>query len=67
MSEERDQETSAGRSVSGGNSEGANPGPKPGDVSKEQESGAGKPLTAAEQMALYEEKLKEDDWGHQPC
>jgi hypothetical protein len=26
-----------------------------------------KPLTAAEQMALYEEKLKEEDWGHQPC
>jgi hypothetical protein len=26
-----------------------------------------KPLTPAEQMALYEEKLKEEDWGHQPC
>ena len=26
-----------------------------------------KPLTPEEQMALYEEKLKEDDWGHQPC
>jgi len=24
-------------------------------------------LTEEEQMALYEEALKEDDWGHQPC
>jgi hypothetical protein len=26
-----------------------------------------KELTAAEQMALYEKELKENDWGHQPC
>jgi len=26
-----------------------------------------RPLTPEEQMALYEESLKEDDWGHQPC
>ncbi|MCH1502421.1 MAG: hypothetical protein L7V86_02455 [Verrucomicrobiales bacterium] len=25
------------------------------------------PLSAEEQMALYEESLKETDWGHQPC
>ena len=24
-------------------------------------------LDAAEQMARYEEALKESDWGHQPC
>jgi hypothetical protein len=24
-------------------------------------------LTAEEQMALYEQDLKENDWGHQPC
>ena len=24
-------------------------------------------LTPEEQMARYEEALKEDDWGHQPC
>ena len=24
-------------------------------------------LTPDEQMALYEEHLKETDWGHQPC
>ncbi len=24
-------------------------------------------LTADEQMALFEEDLKENDWGHQPC
>jgi hypothetical protein len=23
--------------------------------------------TAEEQMAAYEEDLKENDWGHQPC
>jgi hypothetical protein len=28
---------------------------------------AEKKLTAAEQMALYEKELKENDWGHQPC
>jgi len=26
-----------------------------------------KKLTPEEQMALYEEDLKEHDWGHQPC
>lgn len=24
-------------------------------------------LTADEQMALYEDDLKNSDWGHQPC
>ena len=24
-------------------------------------------LTPEEQMALYEESLKDTDWGHQPC
>ena len=24
-------------------------------------------LTPDEQMALFEEDLKENDWGHQPC
>jgi hypothetical protein len=24
-------------------------------------------LSAEEQMALYEQDLKENDWGHQPC
>lgn len=24
-------------------------------------------LSADEQMALYEEDLKENDWGHRPC
>jgi hypothetical protein len=31
---------------------------EPGDPSK---------LTPEEQMALYEDDLKESDWGHQPC
>jgi hypothetical protein len=25
------------------------------------------PLTPEEQMALFEQELKETDWGHQPC
>lgn len=25
------------------------------------------PLSEDEQMALFEESLKETDWGHQPC
>lgn len=24
-------------------------------------------LTPEEQMAMFEEELKENDWGHQPC
>jgi hypothetical protein len=28
---------------------------------------APKKLTPEEQMALYEDDLKENDWGHQPC
>ena len=26
-----------------------------------------RPLTPEEQMAAFEESLKESDWGHQPC
>ena len=26
-----------------------------------------KKLTPEEQLAAYEESLKNDDWGHQPC
>jgi len=33
----------------------------------EEEDQTPKELTKKEQMALYEESLKEDDWGHQPC
>ena len=35
-------------------------GPEGGEEDKPQ-------LTPEEQMALYEESLKETDWGHQPC
>ena len=66
MSEERDQKSSTGRSVTGG-AEKTNSQPDPAEDSKEPPPGQTKRLTAAEQMALYEEKLKEDDWGHQPC
>jgi hypothetical protein len=36
-------------------------------AASDQKSGEKKELTAEEQMALYEENLKETDWGHQPC
>lgn len=26
-----------------------------------------KDMTPEEQLAAYEEQLKEEDWGHQPC
>jgi len=46
----------------------AAPKPVPGSDTKEPEGREpGKPLTKEEQMARYEEQLKEDDWGHQPC
>ena len=31
------------------------------------ESQPQKQLTPEEQMALFEQELKETDWGHQPC
>jgi len=33
----------------------------------DSESTEPRELSAEEQMALYEESLKETDWGHQPC
>ena len=54
----------------------------PEDTNKEAEEGPASPdvdelgaaevsetdqLSAEEQMSLYEESLKNDDWGHQPC
>ena len=49
------------------------PKPTPGSADAEgaelaEDSTAGKrKLTPEEQMALFEESLKEEDWGHQPC
>ena len=37
------------------------PPPKPEEKPEEKE------LTPEEQMAAYEDDLKETDWGHQPC
>ncbi len=37
------------------------------DVSTAGEPATSKKLTEAEQMALYEKELKDNDWGHQPC
>ena len=34
---------------------------------KKEEKEPPEPLSAEEQMERYEEALKEDDWGHQPC
>ena len=42
---------------------------KPAEAAASKEGKPGDPstLTPEEQMARYEESLKEDDWGHQPC
>ena len=38
------------------------------EASAQKASGkTAKKLSPEEQMALYEEDLKESDWGHQPC
>ena len=37
------------------------------DSSGDSEEKDPKKLTPEEQLALYEEQLKEEDWGHQPC
>jgi hypothetical protein len=37
------------------------------DAPKAIEGSGPKALTKEEQLALYEEDLKENDWGHQPC
>jgi hypothetical protein len=35
--------------------------------SEPETSGSGEVLSAEEQMERFEEDLKENDWGHQPC
>ena len=42
----------------------------PGESPAPDADGTGKPveeLSAEEQLARFEEALKNDDWGHQPC
>lgn len=34
---------------------------------KDTHSKESKPMTPEDQMAQFEDALKEDDWGHQPC
>jgi hypothetical protein len=43
------------------------PQPPPAAQPGADESSAVKQLTPEEQMALFEQELKETDWGHQPC
>jgi hypothetical protein len=39
-----------------------------GEGAESKPEGKAKPeLTPEEQMAKFEEDLKENDWGHQPC
>jgi hypothetical protein len=51
-------------------------GPKPeslkpaittGDIPEEALPADASKLTPEQQMAKYEEELKNSDWGHQPC
>jgi hypothetical protein len=41
--------------------------PAPGEVVPPSTAEGAAPLTPEEQMARFEEELKFDDWGHQPC
>jgi hypothetical protein len=41
--------------------------PKENAALEVSESATPQKLTEAEQMALYEKDLQENDWGHQPC
>ncbi len=46
------------------------PHPIPPSGDRPEETGDGEEpgeLTPEEQLARYEESLKNDDWGHQPC
>jgi|GEM_PF-810168 hypothetical protein len=46
----------------------SNDSPMPdSDPKATQEDAAQKPLSKEEQLARFEESLKHDDWGHQPC
>jgi hypothetical protein len=40
---------------------------EPAKAADDSKASASKMLSAEEQMAAYEEDLKESDWGHQPC
>ncbi|HEY6228284.1 MAG TPA: hypothetical protein VI282_14275 [Verrucomicrobiae bacterium] len=40
---------------------------KPEQEQKPDPTGSNKPLSPEEQMEQFEEDLKENDWGHQPC
>ena len=42
------------------------PAPAGQEPSEPGKAGAA-PLSPEEQMALFEQHLKENDWGHQPC
>ena len=39
----------------------------PADAAKTVKTVGANHLTPEEQMALFEQDLKENDWGHQPC
>jgi hypothetical protein len=44
------------------------PSPPPAETQKPAANPANaNALTPEEQMALFEQELKETDWGHQPC
>ena len=45
------------------------PSPAPRDPSSKtgQETDRQDPPSKEEQMEAFEDSLKEDDWGHQPC
>ena len=52
---------------SGANPEAASNGDEVLEVSPTDGAEPASELTPEEQMELYENDLKENDWGHQPC
>jgi len=43
------------------------PAPEEPDENGQEEEASKEDLTPEEQMAKFEEAMKNEDWGHQPC
>jgi hypothetical protein len=53
--------------VENGGISGSSDSPRDSHTSQPDGAPPAHELSPEEQMALYEENLKETDWGHQPC
>ena len=66
MNDQKQPRESRPETKPGKSGEGSGPSTKT-KVPPAGEVAPSKKLTAEEQMAQYEDDLKENDWGHQPC